>query len=87
MTTTSHLACNDHASLPLRTYLPTNLPHTKYLQATKLIHRVLLWYIGTLSCLISMLHAYLFFGKFSQLHGLLGPTRLLILGENSCLHY
>ena len=42
---------------------------------------------STLKCLISMLHTYLFFGKFSQLHGLLGPTRLLILGGNSCLHY
>ena len=31
----------------------------------------------TLSCLISMLHAYLFFGKFSYLHGLIRTYTLI----------
>ena len=40
-------------------------------------------YEGTLRCLISMLQAYLFFGKFSHLHALLGPTRLFNFGKNA----
>ena len=33
--------------------------------------------VSSLSCLISMLHAYLFFGKFSYLHGLIRTYTLI----------